>query len=78
MKAIGAGKSLPTANGSLRFTRTKAYAQLAGDDLAALQLGPLHTQSTNTSVQIGDRLFLKCYRRLRAGVNPEFEVGRLL
>jgi maltose alpha-D-glucosyltransferase/alpha-amylase len=78
VKAIGAGKSLPTANGSLRFTRTKAYAQLAGDELAALQLGPLHTQSTNTSVQIGDRLFLKCYRRLRAGVNPEFEIGRFL
>ncbi|HEX6528351.1 MAG TPA: putative maltokinase, partial [Burkholderiales bacterium] len=78
VKAIGAGKSLPTASGALRFTRTKAYAQLAGDELAALQLGPLHTQSTNTSVQIGDRLFLKCYRRLRAGVNPEFEIGRFL
>jgi maltose alpha-D-glucosyltransferase/alpha-amylase len=78
VKAIGAGKSLPTASGALRFTRTKAYAQLAGDELAALQLGPLHTQSTNTSVQIGDRLFLKCYRRLRAGLNPEFEIGRFL
>ena len=26
VKAIGAGRSLPTANGSLRFTRTRAYA----------------------------------------------------
>ncbi|HEX7220437.1 MAG TPA: maltose alpha-D-glucosyltransferase [Burkholderiales bacterium] len=78
VKAIGAGKSLPTAHGALRFTRTKAYAQLAGDELAALQLGPLNTQSTNTSVQIGERLFLKCYRRLRAGLNPEFEIGRFL
>jgi maltose alpha-D-glucosyltransferase/alpha-amylase len=78
VKAIGAGKSLPTAGGQLRFTRTKAYAGLAGDDLASLQLGALHAQSTNSAVQIGERLFLKCYRRLRAGVNPEFEIGRFL
>jgi maltose alpha-D-glucosyltransferase/alpha-amylase len=78
VKAIGAGRNLPTANGSLRFSRTRAFDELAGGDLAAVQLGPLHTQSTNTSVQLGDRLFLKCYRRLRAGVNPEFEIGRFL
>jgi maltose alpha-D-glucosyltransferase / alpha-amylase len=78
VKAIGAERSVPTASGTLRFTRTHAYAELAGEDLATLQLGPLHTQSTNSSVQIGDRLFLKCYRRLRAGVNPEFEIGRFL
>jgi len=78
VKAIGAGRGLPTAQGSLRFTRTRAYAELAGGDLASLQLGPLHTQSTNTSVQLGDNLFLKCYRRLRSGVNPEFEIGRFL
>ena len=78
VKAIGAGRSVPTAHGALRFTRTQAYAELAGDELATLQLGPLHTQSTNTSVQLGERLFLKCYRRLRAGVNPEFEIGRFL
>ncbi|HKX37312.1 MAG TPA: putative maltokinase, partial [Burkholderiales bacterium] len=78
VKAIGAEKSLATTNGALRFTRTKAYAGLVRDDLASLQLGALHTQSTNTSVQIGDRLFLKCYRRLRAGINPEFEIGRFL
>src|SRR5678809_1516203 len=41
-------------------------------------MGALHTQSTNTSVTLGDRLFLKCYRRLRAGVHPELEVGRFL
>jgi len=78
VKAIGAGRGLPTAHGSLRFTRTRAYAELAEEELASLQLGPLHTQSTNTSVQLGEKLFLKCYRRLRSGVNPEFEIGRFL
>jgi maltose alpha-D-glucosyltransferase/alpha-amylase len=78
VKAIGAGRSMPTADGQLRFTSTRAYDELAGNEVASLQLGQLHTQSTNTSVQLGDRLFLKAYRRLRAGVNPEFEIGRFL
>jgi len=78
VKSIGAGRSLAAAEGQLRFTSTQAYESLVGEELATLQLGPLHTQSTNTSVQLGERLFLKCYRRLRAGVNPEFEIGRFL
>ena len=35
-------------------------------------------QGSNTVVTLGERLFLKGYRQLRAGVNPEFEVGRFL
>jgi len=78
VKAVCGGKSLKTAHGELRFSRTSACPELSAEEIAGLQLGPLHAQSTNTSVQIGDRFFLKCYRRLRAGVNPELEVGRFL
>jgi maltose alpha-D-glucosyltransferase/alpha-amylase len=34
--------------------------------------------SSNTVVSLGDRLFVKGYRRLSAGVNPEVEIGRYL
>jgi maltose alpha-D-glucosyltransferase/alpha-amylase len=34
--------------------------------------------SSNTIVNIGDRLFLKSYRRLRPGTNPELEIGTYL
>ena len=78
VKAVCGGKSVKTAHGELRFTRTSACPELNEDEIASLQLGALHTQSTNTSVQVGERFFLKCYRRLRAGVNPELEVGRFL
>ncbi|HEX6157643.1 MAG TPA: putative maltokinase, partial [Burkholderiales bacterium] len=78
VKAVCGGKSVQTAHGELRFTRTSACPELNEDEIAGLQLGALHTQSTNTSVQVGERFFLKCYRRLRAGVNPELEVGRFL
>lgn len=37
-----------------------------------------HTHSTNTAVTIGDRLFLKGYRRLQEGICPEAEMGRFL
>jgi maltose alpha-D-glucosyltransferase/alpha-amylase len=33
---------------------------------------------TNTTMTFDDRVFLKVYRRLRAGLNPEVEIGRFL
>ncbi|MGQ0653672.1 MAG: maltose alpha-D-glucosyltransferase, partial [Betaproteobacteria bacterium] len=78
VKAIGAARSLPTAQGRLDFKPTNAFASIAGDDVATLQLGALHMQSTNTAVTLGERLFLTCYRRLRSGINPEVEIGRFL
>jgi maltose alpha-D-glucosyltransferase/alpha-amylase len=78
VKAIGESRSLPTGQGSIRFTPTEAFGRIAGEDLAALTVGGLQAQSTNTSVTLSERLFLKCYRNLRPGVNPELEVGRFL
>jgi len=78
VKAICGGRTVPTAHGSLRFIKSAACPDLSAEELASIQLTALHTQSTNTSVQLGDRFFLKCYRRMRPGVNPEFEVGRYL
>jgi maltose alpha-D-glucosyltransferase/alpha-amylase len=78
VKAICAGRSVPTGHGALRFVRGGACPDLSAEEIASLQVAALHTQSTNSSVQLSDRFFLKCYRRMRAGVNPEFEVGRFL
>jgi maltose alpha-D-glucosyltransferase/alpha-amylase len=78
VEAVGAGKELASARGKLRFSRTRAFAEIAGDSVAALAVGRPQGQSSNTVVTLGDRLFLKAYRRLRPGVNPEFEVGRFL
>jgi maltose alpha-D-glucosyltransferase/alpha-amylase len=78
VKSIGEARSLKTERGELRFTPSAAFAQLAGGEVATLTPGARHTQSTNTSVVLGDRLFLKAYRRLRPGLHPELEVGRYL
>jgi len=76
--AIGAGRELASARGALRFTPTAAFAAIAGGDYGALSAGRPAAQSTNSIVLLGERLFLKVYRRLRSGVNPELEVGRFL
>jgi maltose alpha-D-glucosyltransferase / alpha-amylase len=76
--AIGAGREVACAQGKLRFTPTKAFAGLAGASAAKLALTRPKFQGSNTVVTLGERLFLKGYRQLRPGVNPEFEVGRFL
>jgi maltose alpha-D-glucosyltransferase/alpha-amylase len=76
--AIRERKTLPSAQGKLLFTPTAAFAELAGNDLDALPVGRPRAQSSNTLVLLGERLFVKGYRRLRVGVNPEYEIGRYL
>ena len=77
--AIGAGDSIATAQGTVRFKPTGAFAELAGGGGTATRaVARPPAQTSNSVVTIGDRLFLKIYRRLRAGVNPELEIGRFL
>ena len=76
--AMGQRRELRTANGTLRFLPTTAYTELAGADFYKLPVGRPQAASSNTIVTFGERLFLKGYRRVRPGVNPEFEVGRFL
>jgi maltose alpha-D-glucosyltransferase/alpha-amylase len=76
--AIGAGSSVACAHGTLRFTPTTVYKDLVGDAVQTLPLTRSKLLSSNTVVTLGERLFLKGYRQLRAGINPELEVGRFL
>jgi maltose alpha-D-glucosyltransferase/alpha-amylase len=78
VQAITAGQVLKGDGGSVHFTPGRACAELVGD---ALQ-GPaaLHrlALSSNSATLLGDRLFLKAYRRLQPGICPELEIGRHL
>jgi maltose alpha-D-glucosyltransferase / alpha-amylase len=75
---IGRGGELPTARGTLQFVPTRAFPEITGSDLATLPVGIPHGLSSNSIVTLGDRVFLKAYRRIRKGVNPEVEIGRFL
>jgi len=76
--AIGAGEEHKTTHGTLRGVPTREFAAIAGTGWEALPIGGPGTQSSNTIVGVGERLFLKAYRRLQAGINPEAEMGRFL
>jgi maltose alpha-D-glucosyltransferase / alpha-amylase len=78
VKAIGQGATIKAEGGTLRFTRGRTYDALAGEGLD----GPLTvrrlTLSSNSISLLGERFFLKTYRHLQRGVNPEVEMGRHL
>ncbi|MGZ5230186.1 MAG: maltose alpha-D-glucosyltransferase, partial [Burkholderiales bacterium] len=76
--AIGRGGEIATARGTLRFLPTLAYPEIAGPDVGSLRVSIAHGVSSNTIVTLGQRVFLKGYRRSRRGVNPEVEIGRFL
>jgi len=77
-RATGTALEIPAQHGRLCFTPTRAYAELAGDNLDAVAVRAPPASSSNSTLLIGDRLFLKGYRRLRPGLNPELEMGRFL
>ena len=64
--------------GRLRFSTTRAFAELVEADTEQLPTHAPAALGSNTTVALGDRLFLKGYRRLQAGINPELEIGRFL
>ncbi|HRD66012.1 MAG TPA: maltose alpha-D-glucosyltransferase [Candidatus Competibacter sp.] len=75
---IGRGAQIPLGQGRLRFSATRAFAELAGDTPESLPVKRLALDSSNTTIAIGDRLLMKAYRRMRPGINPELEMGRFL
>jgi maltose alpha-D-glucosyltransferase/alpha-amylase len=75
---IGRGEEYALEHGRLRLNPTQAYAELRGDPTTELTVAAPHAAGSNTAVQLGERLFMKGYRRIQPGVNPELEVGRFL
>jgi maltose alpha-D-glucosyltransferase/alpha-amylase len=76
--ATGRADRVATARGRIEFRPTSAFAALAGSDFQALPVATPGAHSSNTVVSLGERLFVKGYRRLSVGVNPEVEIGRYL
>ena len=76
--AIGASQVLKAGGGQLRFVPTRAFADLAPASPDELNPVKLLRLSSNSVALLGTRLFLKAYRRIREGINPELEIGRFL
>jgi maltose alpha-D-glucosyltransferase/alpha-amylase len=78
VRAIGAGRTIKTDGGTLRFTPGRAFKEVAEESSASVTPLRRLTTSSNSVSLLGDRLFLKAYRRLQTGESPELEMGRFL
>jgi maltose alpha-D-glucosyltransferase/alpha-amylase len=67
-----------TRVGEIHTASTARYHELRGDHSQPLEPRQLRGEQSNTSIIFGDRMILKLFRRLDAGVNPDLEVGRFL
>lgn len=74
---IGRARRLSGRGGVLVASATPAYRRIVpanGSPTARV----MQAEQSNTSVLYGTHAILKLYRRLRAGVNPDVEIGQVL
>jgi maltose alpha-D-glucosyltransferase/alpha-amylase len=77
VRAIHDGLELPTDHGRLVFRATAEFTRMPVD-VDRLSAARPAAQSSNTVLAMDESLFLKGYRRVRPGLNPELEMGRFL
>ena len=75
--AIGERTAIAFGAGQIQGVPTAAYARLRGT-AALTEVKNPKVSGSNTALILDDRLFLKIYRRLHVGINPEVEIGRFL
>ncbi len=76
--AMAARREIAMSAGKLQFRPTAEFAEIAGPHFEALPVERPRGSSSNTIVNMRERLMLKGYRRLRVGMNPELEMGLYL
>jgi maltose alpha-D-glucosyltransferase/alpha-amylase len=78
LERIAAGGERRMRRGMIRAVRGTAFDALRGPDAG---LGPIRlsaAEQSHSNVSFGDRLLLKVFRKLDAGINPDVEIGRAL
>jgi maltose alpha-D-glucosyltransferase/alpha-amylase len=71
-------RRIRTGRGELGAHPGKNFRQLAGDPAAAAASAVYRSQPSGTSIVYGGRLFLKLYRRLEEGIDPDAEMAAVL
>jgi maltokinase len=74
VRLVRDGARLKTANGQIEFDLVGVIPQ--DEPLESVRV--LGLEQSNSSLVVDERLFVKLYRRLEAGLNPELEMLRFL
>ena len=76
LDAIGRRRALPGRDGELRASTLPGWTN--GNSNGSLEPAFRKDEQSNTSVIFGSKYFLKLFRRLETGTNPDLEIGRFL
>ncbi len=66
------------AHGELLAYAGERFKNKKGKELAAEKSRVIKAEQSNTAILYGSEFFLKLYRRLEEGINPDLEIGRFL
>jgi maltose alpha-D-glucosyltransferase / alpha-amylase len=75
---IARGRSRKMDGGHVVVRRGSQFASLLGDKTLPLASRVLKAEQSNTSILYNDAFFLKLYRRVEEGINPDAELTRYL
>jgi maltose alpha-D-glucosyltransferase/alpha-amylase len=78
LEAMARRRSFPGREGELKAFRGPGLRGGATHRSGILDLGFNHPLQHNRGIVYGDKYFLKLFRRLESGINPELELGRFL
>jgi trehalose synthase-fused probable maltokinase len=78
LDAIAHGHCFLGTGGEICATRTGVFGDLNGSAGTLLSPLPMRGEQSNTSINYGNRMILKFFRRLQEGVNPDLEIGLFL
>jgi maltose alpha-D-glucosyltransferase/alpha-amylase len=79
LKIITAKQNITSGKNKLLGSRSSKFRRLfAGKDTSPSESRVLKGEQSNSSILYGDSFFLKLYRRLESGINPDAEISRYL
>jgi len=78
LNAIARRRRARGAAGEIFATHTRAFREIWGSDRPHLEPAPVRGEHNHSAVMFGDRFFLKMFRKIEHGRNPELEVEQFL
>jgi len=70
--------TLAMRRGTVQGRSAAAFVELRGPETEALSVARAATEQTNTSLVFGNRIFMKLFRRVEEGPNPDLEMTEYL
>ena len=78
LDAVARQQHVQGQQGELAASAGSVFPQLRGEEEQSPAPAVMGAEQSNTSIRFGDRLILKLFRRLEAGINPDLEIGHFL